>query len=292
MPHKTGLIVWGALCTVLFSGWASAASSLKLAVINATKASPWPVSSVLLEGAKEAVLIDAQFTKTDAEKLVEKIRASGRKLTTIYISQGDPDFYFGLEFVKAAFPDANVVAAAPTVARIKATQAEKLKYWGPILKSEAPQHIVLPEPLKGHSLTLEGQQLQIIGLNGKAPDRTFVWIPAIQTVAGGTLVFGNLHVFTADTQTDASKRNWIRVLSQMNALKPATVVPGHFKEGESMSAASIAFTRDYLKTYMTETAKAANSAALIKAMQQHYPDAGFSQALEIGAKVSKGEMKW
>ena len=83
-----------------------------------------------------------------------------------------------------------------------------------------------------------------------------------------------------------------QVMGAVSADKPAIVVPGHFKEGESMSAASVAFTRDYLKTYMAEASKASNSAALIKAMKEHYPTAGFEQALEIGAKVSKGEMKW
>jgi glyoxylase-like metal-dependent hydrolase (beta-lactamase superfamily II) len=277
-----------ALCV---AGWAAAASSLKFAVFNATKASPWPVSSVLIEGQKDAVLIDAQFTKTDAEKLVDKIRASGKNLTTIYISQGDPDFYFGLGVIKAAFPNATVLATAPTVARIRSTQAAKLHEWAPILKAEAPQKIIVPEPMKGRALMLEGQQLQVVGLTGKAPELTFVWIPAIRAVVGGTLIFGNVHVWTADTPTDAAKRNWIKALGQMDALKPATVVPGHFKEGESMSSASIGFTRDYLKAFMDEARKAPNSAALIKAMKQRYPEAGFPQALEIGAKAAKGETK-
>ena len=43
---------------------------------------------------------------------------------------------------------------------------------------------------------------------------------------------------------------------------------------------------------MTEAAKAPNSTELIKVMRQHYPDAGLVSALEVGAKVSKGEMKW
>ena len=41
-----------------------------------------------------------------------------------------------------------------------------------------------------------------------------------------------------------------------------------------------------------EPAKAADSAAMIAAMTKRYPNAGMGVALQIGAKVAKGEMKW
>jgi glyoxylase-like metal-dependent hydrolase (beta-lactamase superfamily II) len=43
-------------------------------------------------------------------KLVEMIKKSGKKLTRIVITSGDPDFYFGLEPLVKAFPDVKVVA--------------------------------------------------------------------------------------------------------------------------------------------------------------------------------------
>jgi hypothetical protein len=52
--------------------------------------SDFAVSSVLVEGKREALLIDAQFLTVRAGKLVEQIRASGNHLSTIYISHGDP----------------------------------------------------------------------------------------------------------------------------------------------------------------------------------------------------------
>lgn len=88
------------------------------------------VSSVLIEGRHDAILINAQFGASDARKLVELIRASGKQLTTIYISHGDPDYYFGLATLQDAFPQARIVATAQTVAHIQQTQAGKLAYWG------------------------------------------------------------------------------------------------------------------------------------------------------------------
>jgi hypothetical protein len=62
--------------------------------------------------------------------------------------------------------------------------------------------------------------------------------------------------------------------------------------GTAQDAGAIAYTRAYLARFESELAKASNSAALIDPMKQAYPQAGLSIALDIGAKVNKGEMKW
>ncbi|MBG6221544.1 MULTISPECIES: MBL fold metallo-hydrolase [unclassified Janthinobacterium] len=279
------------VATVFAAGAASAASSapLTLDVFNPGEAAIFPVASVLVAGQHDAVLIDAQFSRAEAQKLVQKIHASGKKLTAVYISHSDPDFYFGLDVIKAAFPQAKILATPETVAEIRRKADAKVAYWGPILKDNAPHSIVIPDALQGQSITLEGQSLSI---SGPTPSRTYVWIPSIKAVVGGVALFGNLHVWTADTQSLASRQDWLKTLDGIAALKPVTVVPGHFQVGASLTPDSIGFTRDYLVTFEAETAKAANSAALIKAMKQHYPSLGLDGALETSAKVAKGEMKW
>src|SRR5438105_1600617 len=89
---------------------------------------------VLISGADQAILIDGGFTLPDGKALAEAIKASGKKLTTIYISQGDPDYYFSLAPIKAAFPDARVIAASATITAIKGNVEKKLATWGPQLK--------------------------------------------------------------------------------------------------------------------------------------------------------------
>ena len=83
---------------------AAAPAPLTLDVYNPGAAAIFPVSSVLISGDKDAILVDAQFGKAQALQVVDKIRASGKHLTTIYISHGDPDYYFGLETLTQAFP--------------------------------------------------------------------------------------------------------------------------------------------------------------------------------------------
>jgi glyoxylase-like metal-dependent hydrolase (beta-lactamase superfamily II) len=268
------------------------AAPLKLDVFNPGEAAIFPVASVLVSGAKDAVLIDAQFSRGEAVKLVDQIRASGKRLTTVYVSHSDPDFYFGLDVIHAAFPDAKIVATPQTIAGIEKKKDAKVAYWSPILKDNAPKSIIVPQPLQGDTIKLEGETLKIEGLNGATPDRSYVWIPSIKAVAGGVVVFNGLHVWTADTQSAESRRNWLATLDHIAALKPVTVVPGHFKPGAALTPDSVAFTRDYLVRFEAETTKAANSAALIARMKELYPDAGLNGALETGSKVAKGEMKW
>ncbi|MCK8656372.1 MBL fold metallo-hydrolase [Pseudomonas umsongensis] len=270
----------------------AAASTLTLDVYNPGEKAIFPVTSVLVSGEKEAILVDAQFGKSQAEQVVEKIRASGKQLTTIYISHGDPDYYFGLDTLTAAFPKAKVLASQPTVDHIKQTVDGKLAFWGPKMGADVPARTLVPDVLKGDSLMLEGQKLQVVGLEGKQPDRSFVWIPSIKAVVGGVVVADNIHVWMADTQTPQSHADWLATLHSIETLKPTTIVPGHYLGDSARSLAAVQFTADYIKAFDEETAKAKDSAALIAAMKKRYPALGEESSLQLSAKVAKGEMKW
>lgn len=275
---------------------AQAAQPLRLDVYNPGAKSMFPVSSEIVTGQADAVLIDAQFQRNDAEALVQKIKATGKKLTTVYISHSDPDYYFGLDVIQAAFPDAKIVATPQTVAAIQASKDGKLAHWGPILKDNAPKALVVPQPLAGDSIELEGRKIQIVGLDGPTPERSFAWIPSLKAVVGGIPVSANIHVWVADTQTPESRRDWIKTLGRIEALHPKTVVPGHYLPNANGSApyslASVKFTRDYLRAFEAEAAKAKDSTALIAAMKKRYPTLQDVSSLELGAKVIKGEKKW
>ena len=249
---------------------------------------------VLISGAHEAVLIDAGFTLPDGKALAEAIKASGKKLTTIYISQSDPDYYFSLAPITAAFPAARVIAASATIAAIQGNVDKKLATWGPQLKENGPQtlaDIVMPEAFDGPAISLEGHGIEIIHADGLA-NRRYLWVPSLKAVVGGVMVFSGVHVWTADTQGAEARATWVKNLEAIAARKPALVVPGHMAVDAASDDSAIAYTRDYLLAFEQELAKAANSADLIEAMTQRYPDAGMGIALQIGAKVATGEMKW
>ena len=283
------------LISAVMLGFASnvvAAPPLTLDVYNPGAAASFPVSSVLVSGEKDAILIDAQFAKAQANQLVEKIRPSGKHLTTIYISHGDPDYYFGLETLTQAFPDAKVVASGPTVAHINETKDAKLAFWGPQMGADVPSQLIVPEVMQGNTLSLEGRELDVMGLSGRQPQRSYVWIPSLKAVVGGVVVADNLHVWMADTQTPQSHRQWLATLKRIESLQPDIVVPGHYLGENDRSLKAVHFTRDYIKAFDEETPKARNSAELIAAMKKRYPNLGEESSLELSAKVAKGEVQW
>lgn len=274
-----------------FTG-AQAAQPLTVKVYNADGNS-FNVNSTLLVGEKEAMVIDAGFTRADALRIAANVLDSGKQLTTIYVSQADPDYYFGVETLKQFFPDADVVTTPAVLGKLAPKVAGKLAFWGPKMGANAPRQPVLPRALAGNALTLEGQVIEIRGTEGPLAHRPYAWIPSIQAIVGTIGVFGNMHVWTADTQSAAERAAWVAQLDEMAALKPALVIPGHMKPGTAVDASSITFTRSYLQTFEKQLASSKNSAQLIDAMEKAYPqlDKG-ALSLDIGAKVNKGEMKW
>ncbi|WP_282347276.1 MBL fold metallo-hydrolase [Pseudomonas sp. PS01301] len=292
MIHFIARRVFASLILLGGAGAAMAAEPLRVEVYNPGPEAIFPVSSVIVTGEKEAVLVDAQFARPQAEELVKRIHQSGKTLAAIYISHGDPDYYFGLQTITEAFPKARVLATAQTVAHIKQTKDSKLAYWGPQMGDGAPGKLIVPQVLEGNRLELEGRQLQIIGLDGPQPEHTFVWIPSTKTVLGGVVLSNNIHVWMADTQSAKSHADWLATLAHIEKLQPVTVIPGHFLPGERKSIDAARFTADYIKTFDAETVKAKDSNALVAAMKAHYPALGDESSLELSAKVAKGEMKW
>ncbi|MEG1628780.1 MBL fold metallo-hydrolase [Pseudomonas sp.] len=270
----------------------AAEQPLLLDVYNPGADALFPVSSVIVSAKHDAILVDAQFGKTQAEQVLTKLRSGGKNLTTIYISHGDPDYYFGLQTLTDAYPQAKVVASAATVAHIKQTMDAKLAYWGPQMGTDKPARLVVPQVLEGNQLMLEGQPLQVLGLDGPQPDRSFVWIPSIKAVVGGVVVADNLHVWMADTQSAQSHKDWLTTLQRIQLLKPQVVVPGHYLGQPGRSLEAVNFTADYIRAFDEETAKTGNAVELIAAMKKRYPGLGEESSLELGAKVAKGEMKW
>ena len=262
-----------------------------LQVYNASENS-FGVASILVSGKQDAILIDAQFTLADAEAVAQEIKASGKNLKTIYVSHGDPDFYFGLQVFKTYFPEVTVYAAPATVEHIKATAQKKLEVWGSRLGNIITTNIILPQVLQENALELEGEKLEIIGLED-FPKRTFIYIPSSEAVVGGINIFSdNFHVWMADAQTKATRKEWVSILDKIESLNPKVVIPAHGNKDTQLNLTSVAHTKNYIAFYEEALKTNTTSEDLIHTMKKQYPNATFETALQIGAKVNTGEMKW
>lgn len=250
---------------------------------------------VLVTGKTEAVLIDSSFSFADGKVIADAIKASGKHLTTIYITANDPDYYFGLAPVHQAFPDARILAAADTVALMRKKAESKIKTWSPVLGDNGPKSVselVFPEISDIAALSVDGETLEIITAPDLKDRGRYIWVPSLSAVFGGVTVFGGMYPWIADLPTAEERAAWRAALDGILARKPRIVVPGHTTAAWPTDASSVTYTRDYLIAFEAEAAKAADSKALIEAMKKLYPNDAMPISLELGAKVAKGEMTW
>ena len=247
-------------------------------------------TATLITGEKEALLVDAGFTRADGHRLVAEVLDCGKQLTKVFISHADPDYYWGAEVIADAFPDAELVATPLVIEHIRDAFEGKLKAWEPV-GDNRPTRLVELSPLTG-DIIFEGHRFELRGGHQTLPDRHYLWQAEQHAILGGVLVFSNEHVWTADTATPAQRAAWIAVLDEMEALKPQLVVPGHRLPDAPADVSAISYTRDYLNIFEEILAAAPDGAAATEHLVARYPGSGMLIAAQIGPKVAKGEMKW
>lgn len=277
------LIVLFGFVSIVFAG------NLKIKVYNPGSKAIFPITSTIIYGDKDAILIDAQFQKQYAEELVKEIKATGKSLKTVFISQSDPDFYFGLDVIKKAFPNVKIISTAQTAYLISASKDDKFAVWKPQLKEDAPSGIIIPEAVNSIP-DLEGNKIELKqNLDDSA--HSFLWIPSLKTVVGGISVSVDSHLWMADTQNQKAIDQWIGQIDAMKALNATQVVPSHFAK-LTLSPSSLDFVKNYLENYKKAIAENKTSDAIVNFMVNKYPNLPGKDELAMGVKVFLGEMNW
>jgi glyoxylase-like metal-dependent hydrolase (beta-lactamase superfamily II) len=247
-------------------------------------------TATLVTGENEALLVDAGFTLADGHRLAAAVLDAGKALTTLFISHGDPDFYFGAEVLADAFPSAVFVATPHVIEHIQHSYEGKLKAWASS-GANLPTRLVDIQPLTG-DLTVDGHRFELKGGTAELPDRHYLWQAEHRALLGGVLLFQQEHVWVADTAKPEQRTAWLGLLDEMEALNPELVVPGHRLPGTAADVTAIASTREYLLAFEEELAAAVDGPSLTEALTKRYPDHGMVVAAVIGAKVVQGEMVW
>jgi glyoxylase-like metal-dependent hydrolase (beta-lactamase superfamily II) len=249
-------------------------------------------TSVLVTGDTEALVVDAAFTRADGHRIVAAVLDSGKRLTTVVITAGDPDFYFGAEVIADAFPDAAFVAPTDVIEHIEHSYQGKLQAWAH-LGANLPTRLVEISDLTDPTLTVDGTTLEVRRGSDQLGDRAwYLFEPATRSLIGGVLLFEGLHVWTADSATPALRAEWIRVLDDLEALQPTYVVAGHRIANAPTDLTAIVHTRDYLHVFEKTIASSTDAAEAEAALLATYPNAGLKIAASLGSKVAKGEMTW
>ena len=245
------------------------------------------VNSVIVEGDHEVMLVDAQLTKTSAEKVLQEIKGTKKPLSMVYITHEHADHFLGLEVFEEAYPGVRIIASSPVVDRINKVYREKIDKWQKILGSGATSRVVEISPFDGSYFDFEGSRIQIIkDIQGDTDQNTMLWIPGQRILIAGDVVFDDTHVYTGETD-GAARAKWRDTLAKIRELTPWVVVPGHSKVGAALDASTaVDFTERYLLAFDEELKRAKDPQDLINAMKEKFPSAGLLLALERGAKAN------
>jgi glyoxylase-like metal-dependent hydrolase (beta-lactamase superfamily II) len=250
----------------------------------------WPATSVsLLSGERDAVLIDAVLTPEDAARIADWIRATGKNLTTIYITHGHGDHFFGLNTILDAFPNAGALTLAEVIPDAETQLSpEIMSFWNASLPGQIPEHPIVPAPLDGDVIELEGHELRIInvGQADTAPS-TIVHIPDLDAVVSGDVAYNGIHQWLAET--DHEKRmGWIASVEQIEALDPKIVVAGHKRPDarDDDPAAILNATKTYIRDFDQAFAESPSAQELVDKMMILHGDLGNPYTLWTAAQAT------
>jgi glyoxylase-like metal-dependent hydrolase (beta-lactamase superfamily II) len=285
------LAVCSAVISLLFlisspSAFAGGQHRFSIKVFTSPDDQFW-VNSITIEGADEVMLVDAQLTKTSAEKVLQEIKTTKKPLSIIYITHEHADHFLGLEVFKEAFPGVRIIANSAVTDRINKVYQEKVDKWKKILGSGATSHVVAIEKVDGNFIEFEGSRIEVLkNIQGDTDENTMLWIPGQRILIAGDVLFNNMHVYTAETDSVA-RGKWLNSLQKIRELKPSVVIPGHSKVGAPLDASTaVDFTENYLLVFEEELKKAKDADSLINAMKEKFPSADLLLAIERGAKAN------
>jgi glyoxylase-like metal-dependent hydrolase (beta-lactamase superfamily II) len=144
--------------------------------------------------------------------------------------------------------------------------------------------IVAIEKFDGNFINFESAKIEVLKkMRGDTDENTMLWIPGQKILITGDVLFNNMHVYTAETDTKAREK-W---LNRIRELKPSVVIPGHSKVGAPLDASTaVDFTENYLLVFEAELKNAKDPDSLINAMKKRFPSADLFLSIERGAKAN------
>jgi glyoxylase-like metal-dependent hydrolase (beta-lactamase superfamily II) len=237
---------------------------------------PWPpISSTLISGERDAVLIDTPITVEQSRALVKWVVASGKNLTTIYATHGHGDHFFGASTVLERFPGARFVSR-PEVIEVMREQAspESLEtFWNPRFPGQIASPLAIAEELAGNLIDLEGHDLVSVRLGfTDTASTTCLHVPSIGLIVAGDAAYNGDHLHLSESSDQQRRQEWMAALDKMESLKPRAVIAGHKRVGNDDSPRIIGETRTYIRDFDRLVAQATTARELYDEMLKLYPD--------------------
>src|SRR3984893_5891061 len=255
------------------------------------KERPWPpISSTLISGERDAVLVDTPITVEQARALANWIAASGKNLTTIYATHGHGDHFFGATTVLERFPGARFVARPETIEimRQQASPESLATYWNPRFPGQISSQLPIAGDLTGNVISLEGQELVSVPLGfTDTAGTTCLHVPSIGLIVAGDAAYNGVHLHLSESPDQQKRQEWIAALDEMESLKPRAVIAGHKRAGNDDSPKIIGETRRYIRDFERLALETTSALEFYDQMLKLYPDGGNRGALWTSVRAIK-----
>ncbi|PGZ99870.1 MBL fold metallo-hydrolase [Bacillus sp. AFS051223] len=253
----------------------------------------WVANTVtLIYGEQDAVLVDTFLTIEQNQNLIDWIAESGKNLTTIYITHGHGDHFFGINMILDRFPQAKAIATPDAVKAMREQIAPEYveSFWNKLFPGQVPTSLITAEEIEEDEFYLEGNKLVVVNTGyTDTSNTTALHVPSINLVVGGDAVYNDIHLYMAETNKQ-TRLEWITVLDKLEALNPLTVVAGHKKPENDDNPKIITETRNYIQDFNKLEEITASSQELYAKMLELYPNRANLGSLWGSAKAAKA--KW
>jgi glyoxylase-like metal-dependent hydrolase (beta-lactamase superfamily II) len=250
-----------------------------------------PMASTLIYGERNAVLVDAFMTIEQAHALGEWVEAHGKHLSTIYVTHGHGDHFFGAGTVLQRFPRARLVAT-PEVVKMMRQQVSPqslASFWTPRFPGQIADQLVLAEELTENVIDIEGHDLVVVPLgHTDTDDTTCLHIPSIGLVVAGDAAYNDVHLLLSESNTH-TRREWIAALDTIEAFHPRAVIAGHKRPGTDDDPRIIEETRQYIRDFDRLVQTTTTARELYDQMLSLYPERVNPGVLWSSARAFKPE---
>lgn len=238
---------------------------------------PWPpISSTLIYGSRDAVVVDSFITQEQARAQADWITSTGKNLTTIYATHGHGDHFFGASVLLERFPKARFVAAPSAVQVMKEQTAPEYvaKFWESRFPNQLPKRLIVAQELSSNVIELEGEDLFVVPLRfTDTAGTTCLHVPALGLIAAGDAAYNGVHPRLVEANQNQKRDEWLAALDKMESLKPRTVVAGHKNmKNDDDGPRVIRQTRQYILDFQELAGKTSTAKELYDKMLARYPE--------------------
>jgi len=251
------------------------------------------VASVIIVGSESVMLVDTQWTLSNAHRVLAEILEIGKPLEYIYLTHAHPDHYFGTKVFTEAFPDCKVYADPDDIPVISEQFLPKLDHWQQeIGMLNCPHEAFEILPLPEAYLELDGERIEMVyKVWGDLKWNSRVWIPSIKTAICSDIVFNKAHPFTCEV-SPRGRQKWLEELETIRALGAEVIIPGHAKEGMAFDESGLDYTRDYLLATDKALSETNDKFEFFYRMEDGFFDSKLRKSNRMNANVILGDFEW